>query len=960
MTIFDTRFRHGLCGLLLGSLLVFNGCASTTGPKDIKSASDASKETKAAVADKKSEKKVSVEYVNVVGDGDRVMIGTTGPTRYTVFKLTEPSRLIVDMPGVDLSKIAPSIDINNAYLNEITTISYGEEHDIGRIIISIKEGVDHEVKAGENSILVSLNKPAAAAVTEPNGEVVKASVSDEVKTEPLNDKAAAKEATPAAAPAPEPSAAPAAEPVAVAKSEPAPEPVQVAAAKPAEAPAPMKQATKILKVESSTVGENTVLKIKSDGLLGNYNSFDLTSPSRIVVDIWGVENAVGRNIVKVDDKLVKDIRIGGHKEKSRLVLDLTGKKVTPHSIKRDKDTLIVTIGPNVVAEKEEPKTVAAAPVPKTAAPAAKKQAAPKAPEAAPAAPVAEPKAEPAKVAKATIEESAAPAAAVKVESVDFKKVNGVARLTISSSARAEYSVKESQDGKTMVVDLKGATISDELSRTLDATKLNTPVASISSYQESVKPATVRVLVKLTDKAQYDVKEDNGTLKVEFSAAPKVAVEEVDRTVVEEGPRKGYTGKRIDLDMMDANVSDVLRLLAEVSNLNIIASDDVKGTISLRLKNVPWDQAFDVILKSKDLDSIREGNVIRVAPAAKIRQEKESFLAARKAQEKLENLDIRFISVNYANASDLTKQVQGVLSERGSVTTDSRTNTLIVKDVKSGITAAENLIKKLDTRIPQVLIEARIVEATKDFSRDLGIQWGVDYQTGGNPRTNTFGSTTTPGQTPPVHTSPSFATSSGAQNFAVNVPATAANTFGALGFVLGNAGSNPLILDLRLSAGESEGRLKTISRPRITTMDNKEAKIEQGESIPFETTSSSGTQTIFIDANLSLTVTPHITPDGSVLMKIKASRNSIGNFRTSSGQPSINKKESTTDVLVRDGETTVIGGIVVSTNNENSKGIPLLKDIPVLGWLFKNNSTTDSQQELLIFITPTIVKDKIVG
>jgi type IV pilus assembly protein PilQ len=920
---------------MLASLLVFTGCAST-GPKDTEGAPGTKQETEAAAAEKKKDK-ISVEYINVVGDGDRVMIGTTGPIRYTVFKLTEPSRLIVDMPGVDLSKVASSIDVNNEYLNAISAISYGEEQDIGRIIINIKEGIDHDVKSGENSILVSLKKSdAAAQVNGENGEVVKAAVSDEIQTEPLADQAeppAAAEPSGVTAPG-APAEAPAAEAQAPA---------------PAEAPAPMKQATRILSVVSSTEGENTVIKITADGLLGSYNSFDLTAPSRIVLDIWGVDNAVGKNTVTVKDKFVKAVRIGGHKDKSRLVFDLTGKTVTPHSVKRVNDSVIVTLGPNVAPDKEE----AAAEVNKAyAAVAEKAQVAHVTPAVVAAA---EPAAMPETPAAMPYD------AAVKVESVDFRRLGAVARLSISSSARAEYSVKESQDGKSLVVDLKDASISEALSRTLDATKLNTPVATISSYQESTKPASVRVLVRLSGKTSYEVKEENGTINVDFLVPPPAsALAAAKKMEPEEIEKKGYTGKRIDLDMMDANVTDVLRLLAEVSNLNIVASDDVKGTISLRLKNVPWDQAFDLILKSKDLDSVRDGNVIRVAPAAKIRQEKETTLASKKAQEKLEDLDVKFIPVNYATAADLEKQVKDVLSERGSVTSDSRTNTLIVKDVRLGIASADNLIKKLDTRVPQVLIEARIVEATSSFSRDLGIQWGVDYQTGGNVTTNTFGSSTTAGQIPPTHTSPAFATNNGSQNFAVNLPVTGTNALGALGFVLGKAGSNPLILDLRLSAGESEGRLKTISRPRITTMDNKEAKIEQGESIPFETTSASGTATTFIDANLSLTVTPHITPDGSVLMKIKASRNSIGSFRTSSGQPSINKKESTTDVLVKDGETTVIGGIVISDNNDTEKGIPILKDIPILGWLFKSKSVSDSQQELLIFITPTIVKDKIIG
>jgi type IV pilus assembly protein PilQ len=477
---------------------------------------------------------------------------------------------------------------------------------------------------------------------------------------------------------------------------------------------------------------------------------------------------------------------------------------------------------------------------------------------------------------------------------------------------------------------------------------------------------VRVLVRLKGKAIYNVKEVGNTITIDFeSPPPKLVVKtepEQEKPLLKTGAGK-YAGKKINLDMMEANITDVLRLLAEVSDLNIIASDDVKGTISLRLKNVPWDQAFDIILKAKGLGKTIEGNVVRVAPEGKIRQEKEAELAAMKAQEKLESLKIKFVAVNYATASELEAQVTGVLSARGSVTSEARTNTLIIKDIKQGIDSAVDLITRLDTPIPQVLIEARIVEASTSFARDLGIQWGADYQASGNEYlVDGFGATSTSGQTPTSRTTnPTFTARSGVGTYAVDLPATGtAGTLGALGFVLGRAGSNPLILDLRLSAGESEGRLRTISRPRIITMDNKEAKIEQGESIPFSTTSASGTATKFIDANLSLTVTPHITPDGSVLMKIKASRNSIGTFRSSSGEPSINKKETSTEVLVRDGETTVIGGIVISDTSDTERGIPFLKDIPLIGWLFKSKSLSDTQTELLIFITPTILKNKVVG
>ncbi|HXI09901.1 MAG TPA: AMIN domain-containing protein, partial [Thermodesulfobacteriota bacterium] len=499
MNISDNRFRHGLCGLVLAGLLVFTGCA-TTGTK---AAPEAKKDASAASAEKKKEK-VSVEYINVVGDGDRVMIGTTGTIHYTVFKLTEPSRLIVDMPGVDLSKVVSSIDVNNDYLNTISAISYGEDQSIGRIIINLKDGIDHDVKSGENSILVSLKKAGTQAqAPAENGEVAKASLPEEVKTEPLAAK-------------PEP-AAPAVMPEAKAPA---------AETKPAEAPAPMKRAARILKVESSTEGENTVVKITADGLLGNFNSFDLASPSRIVVDVWGVDNAVGKNTVKLKDKFVKDIRIGAHKDKSRLVLDLAGKSVTPHSVKRDVDSIIVTIGPKVTAEKE----AAVAEVGKAAE---AKMSGPNAPApavVASAAPVQKAEAQPAMPVEA----------AVKVENVDFKKLGPVGRLTITNSAKPEYSVKESEDGGTVVIDLKDAMIPDELSRTLDATKLGTTVATISSYQESTRPASVRVLVKLSEKTPYEVKEENGTINLDFKVpAMETAVPAAKKPAQEVAEKKGY-------------------------------------------------------------------------------------------------------------------------------------------------------------------------------------------------------------------------------------------------------------------------------------------------------------------------------------------------------------------------------------------------------------------------------------
>jgi len=961
MYILTNRLKRGLCGLVLGSSLIFAGCA-TTGPRDVKGVNP-EQDAKDAAGKTAQDNKTSVEYINVVGAGDRVLIGTTSSVKYTVFKLSDPARLIVDMPKVDIGKVPPSIKVDNDFIKEITASTYGADNEMGRIVITLRDGVDHEVKSGENSILVSLKKEGSPEV------------SDSAKASPENQAQTANDA-PAAAPA---AAAPAA-----ADTAPVDKPAEAStnAAAPtdaakAEPSADVKQATRILKIESAKDGKNSVIIIQTDGAIGNYNSFGLDSPSRIVMDIWGVDNGLGKDVLKIKDKYVKAVRVGNYHDKTRLVFDI-GRKMPPHAIKKSGNNIILTMGAGVTESKATSNGVdtRVASLANVGIPNAVK-ASNDAPASAPAAP-----------AEAPAKEVPAPAVksdSVVVEGVDFRKIDDTGRLTIRGSAKLDYSVKDSEDGKSVIFDIKNATIPAELERTLDATKLNTDVVAISSFQQSTGPVKdVRVLVKLKDKAAYSVNASEATIDVDFksnaAAVDKEAEKEAKSVTAEGVAKKEFTGKKIDLDMTDANITDVLRLLAEVSNLNIVASDDVKGTITLRLKNVPWDQAFDIILKSKNLDMIKKGNVIMVGPADKIKQQKEAALTAKKTQEKLEDLEIVFIPVSYANVSELMPQVKGVLTDRGSVTSDARTNTLIVKDVKSGRDASYALVKKLDTAIPQVLIEARIVEAATSYLRDLGIQWGVDFQTSGKTTTNTFGSTTQPGQAPPGATSgsvlgtggtptgttplvpfsgsPALTAMHGVQDFAVNLPAT--NTLGALGFILGNAGTNPAVLDLRISAGEQEGHLKTISRPRIATMDNKEAKIEQGESIPFQTTSAAGTATTFIDANLSLTVTPHITPDGSILMKIKANHNAIGTFKTSTGEPSIAKKEASTEVLVRDGETTVLGGIIVTDKNETYNGIPLLKDIPIIGWLFKNSEVTNNQQELLIFITPTILHEKSVS
>lgn len=978
MSLRDVRLRQALLGIMLGGALTAAGCAST-GPKEVQPGPDQAREAAAPLGSA-----VSVEYIDVVGEGDRVLIGTTGPVRFTVFKLSSPSRLIVDMPGTDLESVPKALSVENDYVGEISTAVYGENMDIGRIVIGLRDGVDHEVKSSENSILVSLSRLGSGAEA---GSLKLASA-----------EAVIEEALPDAPPEDAGGQASPAGPEAVVESVPLE--AEPEAGDEETAPA-AKAATKVTGIEAASVGEDTVIRVLTDGLAGNHNVFVLAKPARIVLDVWGVRNSTGRDARSLDDKYVNGVRIGSYPDKARLVFDAKGEKLPPHSIRVEDGAIVLTVGPGalestaspIAAVKSEPEAadpaIAAvqAPAETMSEPEAAKPLEPASPspaiEPVPAVAGAEAVAEPASDKAVSIKEELKGAS---IERIDYARVGDKGRLTIEGSSKLEYRTKEARDGRTIALDIKGAAIPEALVRTLDASKLRTPVASVSSYQDSVSPSSVRVLVKLKEKAAYNIQEAGDSIVVDFSeiAAPAPAneakapvISAADMARAELATGKRYNGKKVNLDMMDANVADVLRLLAEVSGMNIIASDDVSGTISLRLRDVPWDQAFDIIMKSKGLDSVQEGNVIRVAPAQRIRQENEALLAAKKAGEKLEDLEIEFVAINFASADELKDQVKGVLSDRGEVTTDKRTNTLVIRDIKKGIEAAKGVVAKLDTPIPQVLIEARIVEASSSFARDLGIQWGVDYQAGNTHQFNTLGSSTSFGSAAlmpdrnfvaiveeggafPIEKK-DWPARPGVSNYAVNLPATgSAGPLGAFGFMFGKVGANPLILDLRLTAGESQGQLKTISRPRVTTLDNREAKIEQGESIPFETTSAAGTATTFIDANLSLTVTPHITPDGSVLMKIKASRNSIGTFRTAGGQPSINKKEATTDVLVKDGETTVIGGIVITDKNNSERGIPFLMDIPVIGWLFKAKSIADTQTELLIFITPKVLKEKTIG
>ena len=555
-----------------------------------------------------------------------------------------------------------------------------------------------------------------------------------------------------------------------------------------------------------------------------------------------------------------------------------------------------------------------------------------------------------------------------VPAVEKALITGVAFIgedpeILKINADRPIKVVKNITGKRVEFTLLNATLPKDKEQIFDAASLNGPVREVAIYN---KDGAVHILAKMAT-AQFEVLVDESSRGREFvfsslknqpkaevagysetmSAVKKATVAQADLTIDSgvadasinmNDAEQSYSGKKINLDFKNVDILDVLRLMSDISKLNIIAGDDVKGTITVRLFNIPWDEALDVILRSKSLGKERYGTIIRVAALKTLQREKEAELAKQKAERKLEPIKVRLIAVNYAMAADLIAQVKELITDRGTVSVDARTNVLIVKDVVESLDKAEQLVEYLDTQTPQVLIEARIVEATSIAAQGFGVDWN----------------TTTNMNDANGHAIPAAFPHNAAFGGAVTVPGPA-DTTGNLGFSFGSIGAVS-DLNLTLNVMEAEGKIKIVSSPKIATLDNKEATIQQGVSIPITTRSQGGEVTTkYIDATLELKVTPHITAEGAILMKLHINKSepdwSNANYL---GEPSIIKKEAKTDVLITSGDTVVIGGVYTNKTSKVERGIPFLKDIPILGWLFKSTEEKVERSELLIFLTPKIM------
>ncbi|MEW6562450.1 MAG: type IV pilus secretin PilQ [Pseudomonadota bacterium] len=533
----------------------------------------------------------------------------------------------------------------------------------------------------------------------------------------------------------------------------------------------------------------------------------------------------------------------------------------------------------------------------------------------------------------------------RVKGVDFRRgKNGEGRVIVDLSD-TNIGIDIKQQGSKLIVDFAHAGLPRELQRKLDVVDFGTPVQMIDTYAQG---DAVRMVIDSKGKWENAAYQTDNRFIVEIKPASDDAK-----------AAKGYSGEKLTLSFQNITVREALNVIADFTNLNMVISDTVGGSLTLRLKDVPWDQALDIILQSKGLDMRRSGNVIQVAPRDEMTTRDKNEMAARQEMMDMEEVRTESFQLSYQKGADmaalLSNDKQRILSKRGSAVVDARTNTLFVQDTPTRLEEVRKLIKQIDVPVRQVMIEARVVNAANTFSRNLGARLGITNNNLAGTALNTLPGTPTP---PAVTTGTIFGPTQqhGMVSIGnVSLPNNPGNA-GNFALQLFNAGASKL-LTLELQANETDGNTKTISAPRVVTADKAEAVIESGAEIPYTTPAAVGAipTTSFKKATLSLKVTPQITPDENVNLKVNVTKDSVGTIYN--GVPSINTNRIDTQVLVEDGGTVVIGGIYVQDLSESVNKVPLLGDVPIVGNLFKSRQNIDNKTELLIFISPKILRDQ---
>jgi type IV pilus assembly protein PilQ len=554
-----------------------------------------------------------------------------------------------------------------------------------------------------------------------------------------------------------------------------------------------------------------------------------------------------------------------------------------------------------------------------------------------------------------------------ITNVDFRRTRDgggrvVVRLTDPSTP-----VDIRQEGARVVAIFKDTSLPAELMRRLDVMDFATPVSTVDTLKTNLD---TRIVISAEGKYdQLAYQSDN-----EFSIEINPVADQIEEASSLYSESKEYEGQRLTLNFQDIETRAVLQLLAETSGRNIVVSDTVQGNVTLRLRNVPWDQALDIVMTTKGLDMRQNGNVIIVAPAEEIAARETADLEARNAISELEPMYSEFLQVNYAKASDLATLIgsgsggNSMLSERGSIAVDDRTNTLLVQDTADRLEDIRRMVRALDVPIKQVLIESRIVVVNDDFSRDLGVRLGVTaYRENGTDGAAVISGTGTGTDTMINSIVENLGTSGQitpvelpilTDRYNVNVPLDAATSAGRFSLAILE---RDYLVDLELTALEAEGRGEIVSTPRVITANQKEARIEQGVEIPYQQSASSGATTVqFKKAVLSLEVTPQITPDNNIIMDLRVHKDNVGDIISTGGLggtvPSIDTRAVETQVLVEDGQTVVLGGIYETERRETITKVPFLGDIPALGVLFRSKQLQNDKSELLIFVTPRILEE----
>ena len=577
-----------------------------------------------------------------------------------------------------------------------------------------------------------------------------------------------------------------------------------------------------------------------------------------------------------------------------------------------------------------------------------------------------------------------------LSNIDFRRgADGEGRVLITlPSSDTPVSVRE--EGRDVVVDIADTQLPQRLFRRLDVVDFATPVVAVESRAVD---GDVRVDVKTTEEYEYLAYQTDNLFTLEFRALTPAEKEQKEREKIV------FSGDRLSLNFQDIEVRAVLQLLADFTGLNLVASDTVRGSITLRLKNVPWDQALDIILKTKGLSMRQNGNVIMVAPTQEIAAQEKLEMESRIQIEELAPLRSEFIQVNYAKAGSLAALLKSennnlLTPDRGSVSVDERTNTLLVQDTAAKLEEIRRLVTRLDVPVRQVMIESQVVIANNDFARDLGVRFGVTGSMGATGSNELLVAGGRPGnlsgtagidkgpfmgaydsafyQVPsanagpyrgsgqplePYNTSIEIPAGSGSEALLVNLPA--ATPSGAINFLLGKVGSH--LIQLELSAMQREGRGELVSSPRVVTSDQHQAVIKVGQEIPYqEATGEGNTSVAFKEAVLALEVTPHITPDDRIIMDLRVNKDNPDFTRDVLGVPPVDTRSVETSVLVDNGETVVLGGVYEREKTFNREQVPWLGDLPLVGNLFKTTSRQDNNEELLIFVTPKILKSDLAN